>query len=153
MIMDLKNQKRMAAEILGCGRGRVWIDPNRIEDVADAITRADIRTAIDSGTIKALPKKGTSRGRTRYAQSQKSKGRRRGPGSRKGSSGARHPGKRRWIQTIRPIRDELRKLRDDEKISRSTYREFYLKAKGGMFKNRNHLISHLRSEGHLQEDN
>jgi large subunit ribosomal protein L19e len=153
MIMDLKNQKRMAAELLGCGLGRVWIDPNRIEDVADAITRADIRTAIDSGTIKALPKKGISKARTRYAHGQRSKGRRRGPGSRKGAAGARQPRKRRWIQTIRPIREELRNLRDEEKITRSAYREFYLKAKGGMFKSRNHLISHLRSEGHLKEDN
>ena len=48
--MDLKNQKRMAADILGCGESRVWIDPNRIEDVADAITRADIRKAIDAGS-------------------------------------------------------------------------------------------------------
>jgi large subunit ribosomal protein L19e len=151
--MDLKNQKRMAAELLGCGRNRVWIDPNRIEDVADAITRADVRTAIDSGTIKALPKKGISKARTRYAQGQKNKGRRRGPGSRKGSTGARNPRKRRWIQTIRPIRDELKQLRDEEKIPRSVYREFYLKAKGGMFKSRNHLVSHLISEGHLKEEN
>jgi len=151
--MDLKNQKRMAAELLGCGKNRVWIDPNRIEDVADAITRADVRTAIDSGTIKALPKKGISKARTRYAQGQKSKGRRRGPGSRKGATGARNPKKRRWIQTIRPIRDELRQLRDEEKISRSVYREFYMKAKGGMFKSRNHVVSHLISEGHLKEEN
>ena len=61
--MDLKNQKRMAAVILKCGETRVWIDPNRQEDVADAITRADIRTAIESGTIRAHPKQGISRGR------------------------------------------------------------------------------------------
>lgn len=151
--MDLKNQKRMAAEILGCGISRVWIDPNRIEDVAEAITRADIRTAIASGTIRALPKKGISKGRIRYLQQQKKKGRRRGPGSRKGAAGARHPRKRLWIRTIRPIRATLRELRDEGKISRSVYREFYLKAKGGMFKSRHHLISHLISEGHLKEDN
>jgi len=149
--MDLKNQKRMAAELMGCGKNRVWIDPNRIEDVADAITRADVRTAIDSGTIKAIPKKGISKSRTRYAHGQKSKGRRRGPGSRKGSAGARNPRKRRWIQIIRPIREELKQLRDNGRISRSVYREFYRKAKGGMFKNRNHLIGHLVSEGHLKE--
>ena len=62
--MDLKNQRRMAAEILDCGENRVWIDPNRTEDLADAITRADIRTAIGSGTIKAMPKAGISKGRT-----------------------------------------------------------------------------------------
>ncbi len=111
--MDLKNQKRMAAEILKCGHTRVWIDPNRIEDVADAITRADIRTAIESGTIRAKPEKGISRGRARYMAAQKAKGRRRGQGSRKGTAGARTPRKRRWIQTIRPIRVELAKLRDE----------------------------------------
>jgi large subunit ribosomal protein L19e len=151
--MNLKNQRRMAAELLGCGNNRVWIDPNRIEDVADAITRADIRTAIDSGTIRALPKRGTSKARTRYAHDQKSKGRRKGAGSRKGSVGARNPKKKRWIRTIRPIRDELKSLRDEGNITPSIYREFYLKAKGGMFKSRNHLVSHLVSEGHLREGN
>jgi len=151
MIMDLKNQKRMAAEILGCGETRVWIDPNRSEDVADAITRADIRTAIESGTIKALPKTGVSRGRARYNTAQKAKGRQRGPGSRKGRSGARRPPKKDWIQTIRPIRQTLRGLRDEGKISKTVYRDFYMKAKGGMFKSRAHILSHLKSEGHLKE--
>ncbi|MEM0449007.1 MAG: 50S ribosomal protein L19e [Methanomassiliicoccales archaeon] len=151
--MDLKNQKRMAAQILKCGESRVWIDPNRIEDAADAITRADIRTAIESGTIRALPKQGISRGRTRYKLAQRKKGRRRGPGSRKGTSGARSPSKEDWIQTIRPIRKELRRLRDEGKISRSVYREFYMKAKGGMFKSRKNLVSHLQMAGHLKEGN
>ena len=149
--MDLKNQKRMASEILGCGKSRVWIDPNRAEDVEDAITRADIRTAIESGTIRALPKQGVSRGRTRYKLDQRRKGRRRGPGSRKGTSGARKPTKRNWIQTIRPLRQELRQLRDDGRITRSVYRSFYMKAKGGQFKNRKNLLSHLQTEGLLKE--
>lgn len=151
MNMDLKNQKRMAAEILGCGRNRVWIDPNRIEDLADAITRADIRTAIESGTIRAAPKQGISRGRIRHNLAQRRKGRQRGPGSRKGKAGARTPTKRDWIQTIRPIRSELRELRDSGKITKAVYREFYMKAKGGVFKNRAHVVAHLKIEGHLQE--
>ncbi len=151
MKMDLKNQRRMAAEILDCGGNRVWIDPNRSEDLSDAITRADIRTAIESGTIKALPKAGISQGRTRYNKAQRKKGRQRGPGSRKGRAGARSPTKRDWIQTIRPLRAELRELRDSGKISKHIYREFYMKAKGGVFKSRTHLLTHLKSEGHLQE--
>ena len=151
MKMDLKNQRRMAAEILDCGENRVWIDPNRAEDLSDAITRADIRTAIESGTIKALPKAGISQGRTRYNKAQRKKGRQRGPGSRKGRAGARSPTKRDWIQTIRPLRAELRELRDSGKISKHIYREFYMKAKGGVFKRRAHLLTHLKSEGHLQE--
>lgn len=152
MKMDLKNQRRMAAELLGCGENRVWIDPNRSEDVADAITRADIRTAIASGSIKAVPKTGISKGRTRHNQAQRRKGRQRGPGSRKGRAGARTPRKSAWIQTIRPIRATLRELRDEGKIPRNVYREFYMKAKGGMFKSRAHVLSHLKAEGHLQEE-
>ncbi|MFA5313858.1 MAG: 50S ribosomal protein L19e [Methanomassiliicoccales archaeon] len=151
--MDLKNQKRMAADILDCGFSRVWIDPNRIEDVADAITRADIRKAIDSGSIRAKPETGVSRGRARYKLAQKAKGRRRGQGSRKGAAGARTPTKKRWIQTIRPIRATLRELKETGKISRSTYRLFYRKAKGGMFRSKRQLLLHLRTQGHLKEEN
>jgi len=151
--MDLKNQRRIAAQILHCGEGRVCIDPDRVEDVADAITRADIRTAIESGTIRALPKKGVSRGRARYHIAQKAKGRRRGIGSRKGTSGARSPEKKRWIQTIRPIRSTLKDLRDQSQITPAVYRDFYMKAKGGMFKSKAHVISHLKTEGHLKEVN
>jgi large subunit ribosomal protein L19e len=149
--MDLKNQRRMAAEILDCGENRVWIDPNRTEDLADAITRADIRTAIESGTIKALPKAGISKGRTKHNLAQRRKGRQRGPGSRKGKAGARTPTKRDWIQTIRPIRAELRQMRDSGTITKQVYREFYMKAKGGVFKSKTHLLSHLKMEGHLRE--
>jgi len=149
--MDLKNQRRMAAEILDCGENRVWIDPNRTEDLADAITRADIRTAIESGTIKALPKAGISKGRTKYNRAQRKKGRQRGPGSRKGKAGARSPTKADWIQTIRPIRAELRQMRDSGTITKHVYREFYMKAKGGVFKSKAHLLSHLKMEGHLRE--
>ena len=49
--MNLKNQRRMAAELLKCGAERVWIDPNDMESLEYAITRADIRIAIHNGTI------------------------------------------------------------------------------------------------------
>lgn len=149
--MDLKNQKRMAAEILKCGENRVWIDPNRLEDVEDGITRADIRTLIASGTIRASQKKGVSRGRARAIAVQRSKGRRKGHGSRKGTFNARNPGKRRWIQTIRPIRRRLRELRDSGKLPSSVYRKYYMMAKGGMFRSVAHMNSHLTTEGYLEE--
>jgi large subunit ribosomal protein L19e len=151
MTMDLKYQKRVAAQMLKCGETRVWIDPNRTEDAADAITRSDVRTLIASGTIAAKQKKGVSRGRANYRKAQRAKGRRRGQGSRRGKKNARKPSKEVWMQTIRPIRRRLRELRDEGKIDPSTYREYYMKAKGGVFKSRPHLDSHLRSEGVLKE--
>jgi len=150
--MNLKNQKRMAAEILKCGENRVWIDPNRLEDVEDGITRADIRTLVASGTIRASQKRGVSRARARTLASQRSKGRRKGHGSRKGTYNARKPGKKMWMQTIRPIRRRLKELRDSGKLPRSAYRSYYMRAKGGMFRSVAHLETQLRLEGYLKEE-
>jgi large subunit ribosomal protein L19e len=149
--MDLKNQRRMASELLKCGVNRVWIDPNRSEDISDAITRADVRILINSGAIAARQKKGVSRGRAEFEKAQKRKGRQSGHGSRRGKKGARKPSKERWMQSIRPIRRKLKELRDTGKIDPATYRIYYLKAKGGVFKSRSHLISHLKSEDILKE--
>ena len=149
--MNLKNQRRVAAQLLKCGENRVWIDPNRLEDVSDAITRADVRTLIASGGAFAKQKRGISRARTNYRKAQRAKGRRRGQGSRRGRTGARKPTKETWMQTIRPIRRKLKELRESGKIDTATYREYYLKAKGGVFKSRPHLESHLKAEGILKE--
>lgn len=149
--MNLKNQRRMASELLKCGVNRVWVDPNRSEDVSDAITRADVRTLINSGTIVARQKKGVSRGRAEFEKAQKRKGRQSGHGSRRGKKGARKPSKERWMQAIRPMRRKLKELRDTGKIDPATYRIYYLKAKGGVFKNKTHLVSHLKSENILKE--
>ena len=125
---DLRNQRRMAAEVLKCGENRVWMNPDRLDEVEDCITRADIRTAIASGLIKAKPKNGTSRARTRYVAGQKASGKRKGPGSRKGTANARVRDKERWMAT------------------------YYRKAKGGMFKSRRHLKQHMTAAGHLKEE-
>lgn len=150
--MNLKNQKRMAAELLNCGYNRVWIDPTRIEEVSDAITRSDIRVFINAGAIKALQKKGISSGRRKYLAGQKKKGRQRGHGSRKGAKYARTPKKRQWIRRIRPIRRRLKTLRTEGVLDRSMYRKYYRQAKGGMFKSRAHLDTQLRIQGLLKDE-
>ncbi|MDR1404320.1 MAG: 50S ribosomal protein L19e [Candidatus Methanoplasma sp.] len=150
--MDLRNQRRMAAEALKCGENRVWMNPDRLEDVEDCITRSDIRIAIGSGLIKAKPKQGTSKGRKRYAAEQRASGKRKGPGSRKGTANARVPDKRRWIAIIRPIRDELKTLRAEGKIPPSVYRLYYRRAKGGVYKSRRNLRQHMTAAGHLKEE-
>gem|GEM_PF-3511345 len=61
----LSNQKRIAAEVLNVGLSRVWLDPDKLTDVANAITREDIRGLIEEGTVKARQAQGISRGRAR----------------------------------------------------------------------------------------
>ena len=149
---DLRNQRRMASTILKCGENRVWMDHDRTDEIAKAVTKDDVRVLIKGKAIKSRQIKGISRGRTRVTAQQKKKGRRRGPGSRKGAKYARLPRKQRWIQTIRPLRAFLRDLRDTGKIDKTTYRKYYRKAKGGEFRNKHHLHSHMISDGILKED-
>jgi large subunit ribosomal protein L19e len=141
--------------MLGCGENRVWIDPDpdNMKQVAECITRNDIRTAINWGLIKAKQKNGISSARKKKTAAQKKKGRQRGPGSRKGGKYARTPRKREWIRQIRPIRDKLKELREDGVIDTRVYRTFYRQAKGGMFKNKGHLITQLKIQGHLKDSN
>jgi large subunit ribosomal protein L19e len=149
---DLRVQKRMAADLLDCGRNRVWIDPLEQEEVATAITREDIRRLIDQGVIQKKEKEGTSRGRARERADQREKGRQRGPGSRSGSKGARNPEKDDWKQRIRAIRDQLKTLRDEGYIDSSTYRTYYKRANGGRYDSRRHLLNHLAIDDVISEE-
>ncbi len=149
---DLRNQRRMAASILKCGRNRVWMDSDRTDEIAKAVTRADVKILINGRAIKSKQIQGISRGRKKFNQKQKDKGRRKGHGSRKGAKYARLPRKERWMRTIRPIRTYLRQLRDDKSIEKSVYRKYYRKAKGGEFRSKHHLRTRLTSDGFLKED-
>jgi large subunit ribosomal protein L19e len=142
----------MAASILKCGRNRIWMDPDRIEEVAKAVTRDDMAILIHGGAITSIQKHGISNGRKKYALNQRQKGRRTGQGSRKGAKYARLPRKERWIRTIRPIRAYLKQLRDEKKIDAHTYRVYYQKAKGGVFRNKQHLSSHLIADNIIKEE-
>ena len=48
---DLNGQSRLAAEILKIGQNRVWINPERMDDVEGAITREEVRKLIHEKTI------------------------------------------------------------------------------------------------------
>jgi large subunit ribosomal protein L19e len=148
---DLRNQRRMAASILKCGVNRVWMDQDRLEEIAKAVTKEDIRILINGKAITVRQIKGISNGRKKYNKKQKEKGRKRGHGSRKGAKYARLPKKKRWIRTIRPLRQYLKNLRDEKQIDKTAYRKYYMKAKGGEFRSKRHLQTHLIADGILKE--
>ena len=148
---DLRNQRKMAASILKCGVNRVWMDQDRLDEIAKAVTKEDIRILINGKAITVRQIKGISNGRKKYNMKQKEKGRRRGHGSRKGAMYARLPKKERWMRTIRSLRQYLKTLRDKKQIDKTTYRKYYMKAKGGEFRSKHHLQTHLISDGILEE--
>lgn len=137
--MDISTQKEMASDVLDVGKNRVWIDPDKQNEVADAITKQDIRNLVESGVIKKKSKEGTSRGRAREKLAQKKKGRQKGHGSRKGAKGGRKSSKDEWKEKIRALRKELKEMRDSGELESSEYRELYDMAKGGFFRNKKHM--------------
>jgi large subunit ribosomal protein L19e len=140
---NLVSQKRIAAAILDCGENRVWFDPEQLTDIANAVSREDIRGLIKDGAITAHQKKGVSRGRARIRMAKRAYGHCKGHGRRKGSKGARTPTKKVWIQKIRALRTTLREMRDTGSIDRSVYRRFYRRAAGGQFRNVSHLKQNI----------
>ncbi|MEM2897142.1 MAG: 50S ribosomal protein L19e [Candidatus Bathyarchaeia archaeon] len=140
--MSVKLQKQLAAKIAKAGIDRVWVDPEKTEKVESAITRDEVKKLIHEGLIKILPKKGISGGRKKKVKEKKARGKRKGPGSKKGS---RISGKTVWIKKIRPIRAELKGLRDNRRIARSTYRKLFAMAKGGAFKSVSHLKEYIKA--------
>jgi len=139
--VDLRLVRRLAAEVLGVGESRIWIDPSRIDDAAAAISRDDVRRLIKEGVISVRPESTPSRGRARLRALKKRQGRGRGPGSRKGP---RYDEKRLWILRVRAQRKLLKELKEKGLIDAKTFREVYRLVKGGMFRSRAHLKLYLR---------
>jgi large subunit ribosomal protein L19e len=133
----------MAAEILKVGTNRVWIDPERIDEVESAITREEIRKFIHEKAIQKIPEKGVSRVRARILHEKKKDGKRRGAGSRTGSQGSRTPRKETWVRKIRSQRKELSKLKSRRAITEKIYRKLYVMAKSGSFRSVSDLMRYV----------
>jgi large subunit ribosomal protein L19e len=142
---DLSNQKRLAAQILKIGRNRVWINPERTDDVEGAITREEVRKLIHEKVIASLPEKGVSRARAKVVQGKKRKGRRKGPGSHGGSGHAKISKKDAWMIKIRSLRRRLRELKASRIITETSYTQLYRMAGSGRFGSIADLERYLRA--------
>ncbi len=142
--MSLKSQRRLAAEILKVGQNRVWIDPEKTEDVEIAITREEIKKLVHEKVIQPLPEKGVSRARARVLHEKKKKGLRKGPGKR---SKPRVSKKEIWMKKIRALRRRLRELKETRVITENTYRQFYKMAGSGVFASIAELERHIKAKG------
>ena len=143
---DLSAQKRLAADVLDVGENRIWLDPNAQSEIAQAITREEIRELVDDGTIRAENARGNSRGRARERNRKRAYGHRKGPGKRKGKQGARQNRKEQWQNKIRAQRRKLRELRDQGELTPTQYRELYKKAGGGEFRSVRYMLTYIDNQ-------
>ncbi|TRO51409.1 50S ribosomal protein L19e [Candidatus Bathyarchaeota archaeon] len=142
---NLSSQRRLAAQILKVGQNRVWINPERIDDVEGAITRDEIKRLIHEKIIVSLPEKGVSRSRAKAVQEKKRVGRRKGAGSRTGSGHAKISKKEAWMIKIRCLRRKLRELKASRVITENTYRKCYGIAGSGKFESVAELERYLKA--------
>jgi large subunit ribosomal protein L19e len=142
---NLRSQRRLAAQILKIGQNRVWIDPDRMDDVEGAITREEVRKLIHEKVIVSLPEAGVSRSRAKLVQEKKRMGRRKGAGSRTGSARAKISKKEAWMSKIRSLRKRLRELKASRIITESTYRKVYAVAGSGKFESIAELERYLKA--------
>ena len=140
MVVNLKTKRRLVARILGVGANRIKFDSEHLDDVADAITRDNIRSLLTANIIEVRPIKGTSKGRAHHKKSQR---RKRGTkqGSKKGAKGTRIGKKQVYVRKIKALRHRLKVSKGRKEITNQDYWKLYRQVGGNQVRN----VAHLRT--------
>jgi len=138
VVVNLKAKKRLASRVTGVGVHRIRFDSDHLDDIADAITRENIRSLITANTIQIMSFRGTSRGRAQEKKSQKKK-RGTGQGSKQGRKGAREGKKEVYVAKVRSLRRLLKIAKDRKEITNPEFWALYKKVGGNTVRNKAHL--------------
>ena len=138
MPINLRTKKRLVSRVTGVGIGRIRFSPDHLDDIADAITRQQVRSLVTANTITIKPIQGTSRGRAQHKKDQRSK---RGTkqGSKRGRKGARVGKKQVHMTKVRALRYILKVAKDRQEIANKEFWTLYKKIGGNTVRNKAHL--------------
>ncbi|MGN6822877.1 MAG: 50S ribosomal protein L19e [Candidatus Nitrosocosmicus sp.] len=138
MVVNIRKKRELVSRILGVGVNRVRFEPDKLDDVADSITRENIRSLVNNGSIWTSKVQGTSRGRTRSKLHIKKK-HGTGPGSKKGKKTARVGKKEIYVIRIRSMRRHLKILKERKDLTNDQFWILYKKVNGAQVRSLSHL--------------
>lgn len=133
--MKLDKKKTIAARVLNVGKDRVWFNPERLQEIKEAITRQDIKDLIAEKVIKIKDIRGGKKKEKRKTR------RRAGRISRKIKIARK---KTTYVNKIRKLRKYLKIKRTEGKIGSAEYRKLRNYAKSGIFKGLKHLKEYTK---------
>ena len=138
VVVNLKAKKRLAARVVGVGVHRIKFDTDHLDDIADAITRENIRSLFTANTIRVKSFTGTSKGRAHKKKAQRNK---RGTtqGAKKGKKGARVGKKEVYVAKVRALRRLLKIAKDRKDLTNPEFWLLYKKVGGNTVRNKAHL--------------
>jgi large subunit ribosomal protein L19e len=138
LVVNLKAKKRLVARVTGVGVHRIRFDTDHLTDIADAITRENIRSLITANTITIKSFTGTSKGRAQTKKAQRNK---RGTtqGSKQGTKGARVGKKTVYVAKVRALRRLLKIAKDRKDLTNPEFWTLYKKVGGNTVRNKAHL--------------
>jgi large subunit ribosomal protein L19e len=126
----LKSQKRMAAYILKVGINKVYFDPDRLQDIKEAVTKQDIESLIQDKAIKKKPVIGNKKRAHNKKLERKKRGRRKKTGKVRKLNENR---KEDYMARIRKIRRYLKAVKN--RIGKEEYARIKRLLRGGQIKN------------------
>ncbi len=139
--MTIATVRRLAADILGVGERRVWIDPTNLEEAKRMTTRTDVRDLIKKGSVKKLPVAGRKKVK---------KAKRRQAGSKKGN--VANVRKDAWMAKVRSQRKLLVTMLTDEALPPAEKRGVYNKIKSGLFRSKRAMLTYLKESKLVASD-
>jgi len=129
----MKHKKILAGRVLGVGANRIVLNPARLEEIKEAITRQDMKDLFADGAIMIKAEKG----KQKIVKRRK----RRGAGRIKMIVNKR---KGDYVRLTRKLRKHLKELLSHENITKEAYFDARKKIKASMYKSKAHLKESLK---------
>lgn len=133
-------QKRLAAQLLKVGKNKIWLDPTKLKDIGDAITKIDITELIKEKIIKKMPVAGVKRRAGKLRQIRKKKRGRKAVGRKKRTVKKK---KTVYMHKVRKLRSYLSTLKKENSIDSKQYQKLRSAVKAGLVNTKHEIKSKI----------